>query len=108
LRIAVNDELDRLPGLLESALGALSTGGRFGVITFHSLEDRIVKNFFREKARTCVCPPSAPICKCRGRRVVRLINAKALSPSEEETEINPPSRSAKLRVVEKVWDEGEL
>jgi 16S rRNA (cytosine1402-N4)-methyltransferase len=104
LRIAVNDELDRLPQLLESALDTLATGGRFAVITFHSLEDRIVKNFFREKARTCVCPPSAPICKCRGRRVVRLINAKAVQASAEEAKNNPPSRSAKLRVVESVPD----
>jgi 16S rRNA (cytosine1402-N4)-methyltransferase len=106
LRIAVNDELGRLPALLESALSALATGGRLGVISFHSLEDRIVKNFFRDKAKTCVCPPSAPICTCRGRRIVRLINAKPEAASEEEIKQNPPSRSAKLRVVEKLLDEG--
>ncbi|MDR3324946.1 MAG: 16S rRNA (cytosine(1402)-N(4))-methyltransferase RsmH [Spirochaetaceae bacterium] len=105
LRIAVNGELERLPSLLASALSVLKTGGRLGVIAFHSLEDRIVKNFFREKAKDCVCPPSAPICVCRGRRVARLITSKAASPSRAEIEKNPRSRSAKLRVVEKVWNE---
>jgi 16S rRNA (cytosine1402-N4)-methyltransferase len=108
LRIAVNGELERLPALLESALSALKIGGRLGVITFHSLEDRIVKNFFREKAKDCICPPSAPICICRGRRIVRLISGKPVSPSQAEIERNPPSRSAKLRVVEKMWDEDEV
>jgi 16S rRNA (cytosine1402-N4)-methyltransferase len=107
LRIAVNGELERLPALLESALSALKIGGRLGVITFHSLEDRIVKRFFREKAKDCVCPPSAPICICRGQRVARLITTKAVVASPAEIERNPPSRSAKLRVVEKMWDEYE-
>jgi 16S rRNA (cytosine1402-N4)-methyltransferase len=105
LRIAVNTELLRLPALLESAFGILEVGGRMGVITFHSLEDRIVKNFFREGAKDCVCPPSAPICNCRGHRLLRLITSKAVSPCETEVADNPPSRSAKLRVVEKVCEE---
>ncbi len=105
LRIAVNGELSRLEDLLEAALGALEPGGRMGVITFHSLEDRIVKNFFRNKNRDCTCPPEAPICKCGGRRAVNLLTKKAVSPGAEEIKDNPPSRSAKLRVIEKILDE---
>ncbi|QQO07397.1 16S rRNA (cytosine(1402)-N(4))-methyltransferase RsmH [Breznakiella homolactica] len=105
LRIAVNGELLRLQDLLEAALGALEPGGRMGVITFHSLEDRIVKNFFRNKNKDCTCPPEAPICRCEGRRIVNLVTRKALAPSEEEVRSNPPSRSAKFRVVEKILEE---
>jgi 16S rRNA (cytosine1402-N4)-methyltransferase len=105
LRIAVNGELSRLPGLLESALDALEPGGRMGVISFHSLEDRIIKNFFREKNKDCTCPPEAPICRCEGRRVLTILTRKAVSPADDEVQRNPPSRSAKLRVVEKVLDE---
>jgi 16S rRNA (cytosine1402-N4)-methyltransferase len=107
LRIAVNGELSRLRELLEAALAALRPGGRMGVISFHSLEDRAVKYFFREKNRECTCPPEAPICKCGGRRSVNLLTRKAVGPSEEELKSNPPSRSAKLRVAEKVFDEVE-
>jgi len=105
LRIAVNGELSRLESLLDSALRVLENGGRLGVITFHSLEDRIVKNFFREKNKDCTCPPEAPICTCKGQRVVSLITKKPVGPSLEEIKINPPSRSAKLRVVEKILEE---
>jgi 16S rRNA (cytosine1402-N4)-methyltransferase len=105
LRIAVNGELSRLEDLLKAALASLEPGGRMGVITFHSLEDRIVKNFFRNKNKDCICPPEAPICKCGGRRTVNLLTKKALGPSAEEIKDNPPSRSAKLRVVEKILDE---
>lgn len=105
LRIAVNGELDRLEELLEAALRALEVGGRMGVITFHSLEDRIVKNFFREKNKDCTCPPEAPICTCGGRRSVKLLTRKAVPPTIEEIRANPPSRSAKLRVAEKLLDE---
>ena len=105
LRIAVNGELARLPELLEAALRSLEPGGRMGVITFHSLEDRIVKNFFREKNKDCTCPPEAPICRCGGKRSVALVTRKAVAPGDEETRRNPPSRSAKLRVVEKLLDE---
>ncbi len=104
LRIAVNGELERLEELLESALASLEVGGRMGVITFHSLEDRIVKNFFRNKNKDCTCPPEIPICICVGRRSVNLLTRKAVSPGENELEDNPPSRSAKLRVVEKIFD----
>ena len=105
LRIAVNGELSRLSDLLEAALGILEPGGRMGVISFHSLEDRIVKNFFREKNRDCICPPEEPICKCGGQRALTVLTKKGISPGEEETRRNPPSRSARFRVVEKILDE---
>lgn len=107
LRIAVNGELSRLRDLLEAALRSLESGGRMGVITFHSLEDRIVKNFFREKNKDCTCPPEAPICRCEGRRTVNLITKKPVGPSAMEVRENPPSRSAKLRVVEKLLEEDD-
>jgi 16S rRNA (cytosine1402-N4)-methyltransferase len=105
LRIAVNGELSRLPDLLEGALRVLEPGGRLGIITFHSLEDGIVKKFFRGKNRDCTCPPEAPICRCEGRRAVNILIRKGLVPSEDEIRQNPPSRSARLRVAEKVLDE---
>ncbi len=105
LRIAVNGELDRLEELLEAALRVLEVGGRMGVITFHSLEDRIVKNFFREKNKDCTCPPEAPICTCGGRRTVKLLTKKPVGATDAELRANPPSRSAKLRVAEKLLDE---
>lgn len=102
LRIAVNEELDRLPRLLGLALDTLAPGGRLGVITFHSLEDRIVKNYFRDKSKACTCPPEVPICKCGGKPAVELLTRKAMAPSDEEISRNSPSRSAKLRVVRKI------
>lgn len=107
LRIAVNEELDRLPRLLDLALGTLAPDGRLGVITFHSLEDRIVKNFFREKSKACTCPPEVPICKCGGKPTVELLTRKAIAASDEEIARNSPSRSARLRVVRKI-PEGEM
>jgi 16S rRNA (cytosine1402-N4)-methyltransferase len=107
LRIAVNGELSRLPHLLEGALRVLEPGGRLEVITFHSLEDRIVKNFFREQNKNCTCPPDAPICRCEGRRSVNILTRKGLTAGEEELKRNPPSRSARLRVVEKVLENEE-
>lgn len=104
IRVAVNGELARLPDLLEAALGTLEVGGRIGVISFHSLEDRIVKNFFREKNKDCTCPPETPICTCGGHRLIRLLTRKGISPGEEEIKNNPPSRSARLRVAEKILD----
>jgi 16S rRNA (cytosine1402-N4)-methyltransferase len=104
LRIAVNAELSRLPDLLEGGLRVLETGGRMGVISFHSLEDRIVKNFFREKNRDCTCPPKEPIGRCEGRCVVKLLTRKGLVAGEAEKQRNPPSRSARLRVVEKLLE----
>ena len=105
LRIAVNGELSRLADLLEAAFRVLESGGRLGVISFHSLEDRIVKNFFREKNKDCICPPEAPICKCGGQRTVTILTRKGISAGEEEIRKNPPSRSARFRAVEKVLDE---
>jgi 16S rRNA (cytosine1402-N4)-methyltransferase len=105
LRIAVNAELTRLPALLEGALRVLEPGGRLGVISFHSLEDRIIKNFFRTMNKDCICPENAPICRCEGRRSVNLLTRKGIVPGKQEIERNPPSRSARLRVVEKVLDE---
>jgi len=105
LRIAVNGELSRLKDLLEAALRILEPGGRLGVISFHSLEDRIVKNFFRDKNRDCICPPEEPICKCGGQRAVNILAKKGIKSGEEEIRRNPPSRSARFRAVEKILDE---
>ena len=104
LRIAVNGELSQLPSLLEAALRILEPGGRLGVISFHSLEDRIVKNFFRTMNKNCTCPQEAPVCTCSGRRCVNFLTKKGITPTNEEIERNPPSRSARLRAVEKVLD----
>ena len=102
LRIEVNGELARLPCLLEGALDVLSPGGRLGVISFHSAEDRIVKDFFREKSKDCTCPPQAPVCVCSGRRKVNILTRKGVTANEAEVRRNPPSRSARLRVAEKI------
>lgn len=102
LRIEVNQELDPLPGVLKDFVSLLKPGGRMAVITFHSLEDRLVKNTFRELENPCVCPPSAPICICGKKRQVRKVDKKPIAPTEQEIEQNPRSRSAKLRVVEKL------
>jgi 16S rRNA (cytosine1402-N4)-methyltransferase len=103
LRIAVNSELSRLNELLEGALGALTPGGRLGVISFHSLEDRVVKEFFRQKNRGSKGPPEAPIDRYGG---VRILIPKGLSPGREEIRQNKASRSARLRALEKIGDEG--
>ncbi len=101
LRIAVNGELEQLGSGLAAAFGVLKPGGRIGVITFHSLEDRIVKRFFRDKAKGCTCPPEWPICQCGGKAELHAVTRKPVLPSEREIAANPPSRSAKLRVAEK-------
>jgi 16S rRNA (cytosine1402-N4)-methyltransferase len=106
LRIAVNRELEQLEIGLAEAFRVLAPGGRIGVITFHSLEDRIVKEFFREKSRECTCPPEWPICQCGGKAQMRLVTRKPVTASEEEISLNPASRSAKLRVAEKPVLEG--
>ena len=102
LRIAVNAELNRLPESLCSAFDVLEVGGKMGVITFHSLEDRIVKNTFRNWAKVCSCPPEQPICTCGGSPKVELLTRKPIGPTEEEVKVNSPSRSAKLRVIRKL------
>jgi 16S rRNA (cytosine1402-N4)-methyltransferase len=101
LRIAVNGELDQLERGLAAAPHVLPPGGRVGVISFHSLEDRMVKTFFREKSRECTCPPEWPICQCGGKAELRLVTKKPVTPSAEELARNPASRSAHLRVAEK-------
>ncbi len=104
LRIAVNGELERLPRSLHAAFNCLKEGGKMGVITFHSLEDRIVKNYFRNLGKKCVCPPELAVCRCGGRQCAQIITRKPLGPTEEEIKANSPSRSAKLRVVRKLFD----
>ena len=106
LRIAVNGELSRLPAMLEKAFEALKPDGVFGVITFHSLEDRIVKNAFRDLCRNCTCPPEMPICECGGKAAAQPVTKKAVMPSDAEIAANPPSRSAKLRVIRKTAKAG--
>jgi len=104
LRIEVNRELFRLPNLLEGALEALEPGGRLGIISYHSAEDRIVKNFFKMKNRDCSCPPQAPSCTCGGRRKLNVLTRKGVTAGEAEIKRNPPSRSARLRVAEKIME----
>jgi 16S rRNA (cytosine1402-N4)-methyltransferase len=101
LRLAVNRELDNLRTFLQGALNWLRPGGRLAVISFHSLEDRLVKQTFATWARSCRCPVRSPICQCEGRPLVRLINKKPVVPSKLEIEANPRARSGRLRVVEK-------
>ena len=107
LRIAVNSELKRLPHALQDAFRDLKVGGKMGVITFHSLEDRIVKNYFRNLGKKCVCPPEVAICRCGGEQCAELITRKPVAPTAEEVKTNSPSRSAKLRVIRKLKDDTE-
>ena len=102
LRIAVNHELDVLESGLQGAFELLSQGGRLSVITFHSLEDRIVKQFMRDKAQGCTCPKDFPVCVCGNKPKVKIITRKPILPSDEELVRNPRARSAKLRVCEKL------
>ena len=102
IRIAVNSELDALNEGLDAIFSCLAPGGRLCVITFHSLEDRLVKNKFRRWAQRCTCPPEQPICTCGGVPKAKLITRKPIEADAEELEVNRRSRSAKLRVLEKV------
>lgn len=102
IRIEVNSELSILNRAIEDGVSKLSKGGRMAIITFHSLEDRIVKNKFRDLAVSCRCPKEFPICVCGEKAKVKVISRKAIDPSKEEVEMNPRSRSAKLRVIEKI------
>ena len=99
LRIAVNDELGQLEAALPAALEMLRPGGRLAVISFHSLEDRIVKRFFAEQAKGCTCPPEFPICVCGQEPALRLLSRKPVRPSADETEHNPRATSARLRAA---------
>lgn len=102
LRIEVNGELEMLRPFLTQAVDVLAPGGRLAVITFHSGEDSIVKKFMRENARGCICPPEFPVCRCEGVAKLKIVTRKFIAPSEKEVVENPRSRSAKLRVAEKV------
>ena len=104
IRIEVNDELGQLDRALDEAFSLLNVGGRLAVITFHSLEDRMVKQRFAELTKGCTCPPDFPQCVCGKKPRGRLVFRKAVTASEEELEANPRSRSAKLRVIEKLRD----
>ncbi len=103
LRIAVNRELMHLKTALQDSIGVLNAGARLVTITFHSLEDRIVKNFFREEEKSCVCPPRVPVCVCDKKSTLKIITKRVLLPDEEEVARNPRSSSAKMRAAERVY-----
>jgi 16S rRNA (cytosine1402-N4)-methyltransferase len=107
LRILVNNELGNLDLALKQAVKLLGFEGRLVVISYHSLEDRIVKQFMQREARDCICPPSTPTCVCGHQASLRLINKRVIVPSEEEIKNNPRSRSAKLRAAERIMNEDE-
>ena len=102
VRIEVNNELGILQGAIEDFVDALKPGGRLAIITFHSLEDRIVKQTFASLAKGCECPKSFPVCVCNKQSKVKLLTRKPVLPSQHEEEVNPRSKSAKLRVIEKL------
>jgi 16S rRNA (cytosine1402-N4)-methyltransferase len=102
LRIAVNQELASLAEALPRAHGLLGFGSRLVVISYHSLEDRIVKQFIARESRDCLCPPSQPICTCGHKATLKQVTRGALTPSQEEIASNPRSRSAKLRAAERL------
>lgn len=102
LRIAVNEEMDNLRLALEQSVSLLGFGGRLVVISFHSLEDRLVKVFMQQQARGCVCPPDVPECVCGRVPTLRLVTRKPVNPGEAEVEANPRSRSARMRVAERI------
>ena len=102
IRIAVNDELGSVEKVMTDAVGCLNPGGRMAVITFHSLEDRIVKNGMAEAAKGCTCPPNFPVCVCGNKPKVKLVTRKPITSTQKELDENPRARSAKLRVCEKL------
>jgi len=102
LRIAVNQELERVENVLPQAVAALKSAGRLAIISFHSLEDRLVKEYFRRESRDCICPPRQPVCTCGHKATLKEISRKPITPGEAEIKANPRARSAKLRVVEKL------
>jgi 16S rRNA (cytosine1402-N4)-methyltransferase len=104
LRIAVNEELAALQKVLPAAVDLLRPGGRLAVISFHSLEDRMVKQFIREQSRDCVCPPELPICNCDTQPVLRPVTKKVIKSTDEEVARNPRSRSARLRITERLTE----
>lgn len=102
LRIAVNGELDAVASVLPQAVAALKPGGRLAVISFHSLEDRLVKQYFRQESRDCICPPGQPVCTCGHTASLKELTRKPLAASEQEVAANPRARSAHLRVAERL------
>ena len=102
LRIAVNDELGSIETVIPTAVGLLKPGGRLAVISFHSLEDRLVKDYFRHESVDCICPPRQPICTCGHKASIKEINRKPIEADEDEMQINSRARSAKLRIAEKL------
>jgi len=102
LRIAVNSELESIEAVLPLAVSLLKASGRLAVISFHSLEDRIVKEYFRRESRDCICPPRQPVCTCEHKAIVKEITHKPIQADDEETRINSRARSAKLRIAEKL------
>ena len=102
LRIAVNDELTSVKTVLPQAVASLKSGGRLAVISFHSLEDRIVKDFFREQSKDLVNPPYEQLYKVERKAIIKEVTRKPITPSEEETRSNPRARSAKLRIAQKI------
>jgi 16S rRNA (cytosine1402-N4)-methyltransferase len=107
LRIEVNDELRALEKALPDAVDALGAGGRAAVISYHSLEDRIVKSYLTEQARGCVCPPDFPVCRCAARARLRVLTRRPVRPHAAEIEANPRSRAAKLRAAERLGAEDD-
>jgi 16S rRNA (cytosine1402-N4)-methyltransferase len=106
LRIAVNDEIGALAEGLEAAIESLRPGGRLVVIAYHSAEDRVVKNCFRDAQRGCTCPPRMPVCICGGRSRLRIVTKRPLGPDDDEVRQNPRARSARLRAAERVAEAG--
>jgi 16S rRNA (cytosine1402-N4)-methyltransferase len=102
LRIAVNEELKSIETALPQAVKALRTGGRLAVISFHSLEDRIVKDYFNQECTDCQCPPRQPICTCGHKAIIKKVTSKPIVPGESEIAENSRARSAKLRIAEKI------
>lgn len=102
IRMAVNEELASIEQVLPQAIDILTTGGRLAVISFHSLEDRIVKEYFRKESKDCICPPRQPICTCGHKARIHEVNRKPIYPTSAEISRNPRSRSAKLRIAEKI------
>jgi 16S rRNA (cytosine1402-N4)-methyltransferase len=102
LRIAVNQELENLEVALYQAVQVLGKGGRLVVISYHSLEDRVVKRFLWQEARDCICPPGSPVCQCGHRATLRVVSRGPMRPSPQEVERNPRARSARMRVAERL------
>jgi len=102
LRMEVNQELENLKEILPQAVSLLAKGGRLLVISYHSLEDRIIKEFFKQESKDCICPAEMPVCQCDHRQTLKIITRKPVVPSEQEITENPRARSAKLRVAERI------